>query len=158
MPRPVSDRGRASATPASSAAIYAVVRRIPRGCVATYGEVAALAGIASGHRVAARAMRECPESLPWQRVLGKKDARRAHISIDEPDHAVLQRGLLEAEGVQFDASGCVSLARFGWLSKAIGPAARGSRKRANEAPGRRGSAARATLKKRSAPGQRKRAP
>ena len=133
MPRSLSERGRAPAT-ASSAAIYAVVRRIPRGCVATYGEVAALAGIASGHRVAARAMRVCPESLPWQRVLGKKDARRGHISIDDPDHAVLQRALLEAEGVEFDASGRVSLARFGWLSKAVGPAAaRGSKKAAKKA-------------------------
>ena len=127
MPRAVSDRGRTPARPASAAAssaarIYAVVRRIPRGCVATYGEVAGLAGISSGHRVAARAMRVCPQELPWQRVLGKKDARRAHVSIDEPDHAVLQRALLEAEGVEFDASGCVPLARFGWLSKAIGPA------------------------------------
>jgi len=125
---------RAPSAPAASSAarIHAVVRRIPRGCVATYGEVAGLAGIASGHRVAARAMRDCPESLPWQRVLGKKDARRAHISIDEPDHAVLQRALLEAEGVEFDASGCVSLARFGWLSQAVGPARAGRAKKAKK--------------------------
>ena len=107
-----------------------MVRRIPRGCVATYGEVAALAGITSGHRVAARAMRECPESLPWQRVLGKKDPRRGRVNIDDPDHASLQRGLLEAEGVVFDASGCVSLARFGWLSQAVDPAPpRGAKKK-----------------------------
>jgi methylated-DNA-protein-cysteine methyltransferase-like protein len=97
------------------AKIYAVVRKIPRGSVATYGEVAALAGIESGHRVAARAMRVCPESLPWQRVLGKKDARRGQISIGDAEHAALQRSLLEAEGVVFDDNGCVRLREHGWL-------------------------------------------
>ena len=94
--------------------IYNVVRSIPRGKVATYGQVAELAGIASGHRVAARAMRSCPERLPWQRVVGKKDARRAQVNIDDPDHAVLQRALLESEGVVFDANGFIPLRQFGW--------------------------------------------
>lgn len=99
---------------AHSRAIYAVVRAIPRGKVATYGQVAELAGIPSGHRIAARAMRSCPEALPWQRVVGKKDARRGRISIEDPDHAQLQRALIEAEGVEFDASGFIPLARSGW--------------------------------------------
>jgi methylated-DNA-protein-cysteine methyltransferase related protein len=96
-------------------AIYAVVRAIPRGKVATYGQVAELAGIARGHRIAARAMQTCPSGLPWQRVVGKKDARRAQINIAEPDHGALQRRLLEREGVVFDASGFIVLARHGWL-------------------------------------------
>lgn len=95
--------------------IYAVVRAIPRGRVVTYGEIARLAGAPSAHRVVARAMRDCPERLPWQRVVGKKDARRGQISIGDPEHAALQRRLLEAEGVRFDASGFISLRRFGWL-------------------------------------------
>lgn len=45
------------------AKIYAVVRAIPRGKVATYGQVAALAGIEAGHRIAARAMRICPMQM-----------------------------------------------------------------------------------------------
>lgn len=97
------------------AQIYAVVRAIPRGKVATYGQIAALAGIPRGHRIAARAMRSCPEGLPWQRVLGKKDARRAQVNIQDPEHARFQRGLLEREGVQFDDEGRTVLARFGWL-------------------------------------------
>lgn len=99
------------------AKIYAVVRSIPRGKVATYGEIAALAGIPSGHRVVARAMRSCPSGLPWQRVVRKKDARRASIGIDEPDHAALQRGLLESERVTFDANGFILLERSGWLPR-----------------------------------------
>jgi len=94
--------------------IYAVVRAIPRGKVATYGQVAELAGISSGHRVAARALRSCPERLPWQRVVGKKDARRGQINIEDPDHAALQRGLLESEGIVFDVNGFIPLARHGW--------------------------------------------
>jgi methylated-DNA-protein-cysteine methyltransferase-like protein len=99
-----------------TAKIYAVVRSIPRGRVATYGEIAALAGISAGHRVAARAMRSCPEALPWQRVLGKKDARRGQINIEVPEHAALQRALLESERVVFDQNGFVPLREYGWLS------------------------------------------
>jgi len=106
----------AAATPRDQArAIYEVVRAIPRGRVATYGQLAALAGIPSGHRIAARAMQVCPSDLPWQRVVGKKDARRAQISIQEPEHAQHQRALLEAEGVVFDAAGTIALRTFGWL-------------------------------------------
>lgn len=97
--------------------IYAVVRSIPRGRVATYGEVAELAGIPSGHRVVARAMRSCPERLPWQRVVGKKDARRGQINIEDPDHARVQRALLEAEAIVFDANGLISLRHSGWLPR-----------------------------------------
>jgi methylated-DNA-protein-cysteine methyltransferase related protein len=101
--------------PASSEqAIYAVVRSIPRGQVATYGQIAELVGIPSGHRVVARAMRTCPERLPWQRVVGKKDARRAQIVLGESDHGNLQRALLEAERVVFDANGFISLRDWGW--------------------------------------------
>jgi methylated-DNA-protein-cysteine methyltransferase-like protein len=95
--------------------LYAVVRAIPRGTVATYGQVAELAGIPRGHRVAARAMQVCPAGLPWHRVVGKKDARRARISIQDPEHARLQRARLEAERVVIDADGCIELRAFGWL-------------------------------------------
>lgn len=98
-----------------SSRIYEVVRAIPRGKVATYGQVAELAGIPRGHRVAARAMQSCPAKLPWQRVLAKKDARRAKISIQDPEHAALQRKLLAREGVRFDASGFISLRDHGWI-------------------------------------------
>ena len=102
-------------TEALSAAIYAVVRAIPRGRVATYGQVAELAGLPSGHRRVARAMKTCPASLPWQRVVGRKDARRAHVAIMDCEHAALQRRLLEAENVCFDEAGYIVLRRYGWL-------------------------------------------
>jgi methylated-DNA-protein-cysteine methyltransferase-like protein len=97
--------------------IYAIVRAIPRGRVATYGQLAELAGLPSGHRIVARAMRSCPSGLPWQRVVGKKDARRAQINIQHPDHGKEQRTRLAAEGVAFDAGGFIVLERFGWLPR-----------------------------------------
>jgi methylated-DNA-protein-cysteine methyltransferase-like protein len=95
--------------------IYAVVAAIPRGKVATYGEVAELAGRPSGHRIVARAMRTCPARLPWQRVVGRHDTRRARIAIGDPDHAALQRRLLESEGVVFDQAGFIVMRKSGWL-------------------------------------------
>lgn len=110
----------ATRTPATRAAltrVHEVVAAIPPGRVLTYGEAAELAGIPSGHRVAARAMRCCPEGLPWQRVVGKHDVRWARIAIGEPATAQLQRELLQHEGVVFDARGLISLRRFGWLPR-----------------------------------------
>jgi methylated-DNA-protein-cysteine methyltransferase-like protein len=114
--RPASrSRGRSATDGSAAKEIFAVVRAIPRGRVATYGQIAELAGIASGHRVVARAMRTCPSGLPWQRVVGKKDARRAQINLYDPEHAALQRALLKAEGVAFDANGFIVLRQSGWL-------------------------------------------
>jgi methylated-DNA-protein-cysteine methyltransferase-like protein len=104
-----------AAEPASAREIYAVVRAIPRGKVATYGQIGELIGIPAGHRVVARAMRSCPEDLPWHRVVGKKDARRAQISVQDPGHIALQRKLLAGEGVAFDAGGFIPLKISGWL-------------------------------------------
>jgi methylated-DNA-protein-cysteine methyltransferase-like protein len=94
--------------------ILEVVRAIPRGKVATYGQVAELAGIPRGHRIAARVMKTTTSGVPWQRVLGKKDARRAQITIQDPEHASRQRKLLAREGVRFEDD-LISLREFGWL-------------------------------------------
>ena len=95
--------------------IYEVVAAIPRGAVATYGQVAELAGLPNGHRRVARAMRFCPKGLPWQRVVGRKDSRRAQINILDPENAAKQRALLKAEKVAIDDDGFIALRRFGWL-------------------------------------------
>lgn len=80
--------------------IWAVVRRIPRGRVATYGQVAAHAGFPQQPRLAGYAMHALPSAsdVPWHRVL----AAGGRIALPESDgHASLQRALLEAEGVPF---------------------------------------------------------
>jgi methylated-DNA-protein-cysteine methyltransferase related protein len=90
-----------------------VVKRIPRGRVMTYGDLAVAAGMPGAARAAGRAMWTMGPGVPWQRVLGRKDARRAHITNERGK--LEQRRLLEKEGVTFDASGGVRLADFGWF-------------------------------------------
>src|SRR5215475_2700381 len=97
--------------------IYAVVRRIPTGRVATYGQVAELAGLPGGARVAGAAMKTSKpaDRLPWQRVIGKASKLRGRIAIHDPVGAAVQRNLLEAEGVTIGDTGLVALDVFGWL-------------------------------------------
>lgn len=101
--------------------------RVPRGRVTTYGEVARLAGRPRGARevgYALAALHGESHPLPWQRVLGKRAAGQAGVSLRDAVGAAVQQRLLEAEGVVFDARGRVSLERFGWRPRAP-PAARG---------------------------------
>jgi methylated-DNA-protein-cysteine methyltransferase-like protein len=96
---------------------YRVVRRIPRGRVATYAQVALLAGRPRSARhvgYALAALRGSRHRVPWQRVLGKRAGPWAGISILDPMGAAAQRDLLEREGVEFDALERVSLERYGW--------------------------------------------
>jgi len=93
--------------------IYTVVRRIPRGRVATYGQVAELAGIPRHARQVGYALHalEWGSSVPWHRVINA----RGEISMRKaPGADSVQRQLLEREGVAFDAAGRVSLATARW--------------------------------------------
>lgn len=94
--------------------VYAVVRRIPRGRVATYGQIAALAGFPRAPRVAGYALHALPAGspLPWHRVVAA-GGRLSLVRLD-PDAALTQRMRLEREGVRFDARGRVDLRRCGW--------------------------------------------
>ncbi len=94
---------------------YREVRRIPRGRVSTYGEIARLAGRPRAARqvgYALAALKDAETRVPWQRVLGKRGAF-AVISLAD-GAAARQRTLLEREGVRFDDAGRVPLALFGW--------------------------------------------
>src|SRR5262245_65912027 len=100
--------------------IYQVVRKIPRGSVATSGQVAELAGIPGGARVAGAAMKTSKptDRLPWQRVIGKAGTLRGRIAIHDPVGAAVQRKLLEDEGVTVGDSGLVALDEYGWMAAA----------------------------------------
>lgn len=91
--------------------IHKVVARIPRGRVATYGQVARLAGLAGQARLVGYAMAALPTGtrVPWQRVVNAQGA----ISLPGKS-AERQRKLLEEEGVRFDARGRIDLDRFLW--------------------------------------------
>jgi len=93
--------------------IYAVVRRIPKGRVATYGMIALLAGMPRRARQVGYALSRTPEEmrLPWHRVINAK-GEVSERSVPGWDEA--QRMLLEAEGVTFDSRGRVPLDRFLW--------------------------------------------
>src|SRR3954469_25816713 len=107
-------------------AIHAVVRRIPRGHVATYGQVAELAGLPGGARVAGAALKTCKpgHKLPWQRVIGKAGRNRGRIAIHDPVGAAVQRQLLGDEGVVIGDSGLIALDRSGWRAGAGPPGSR----------------------------------
>ena len=96
--------------------VWATVKRIPRGKVATYGQIAALAGMPRHARHAGYALAATPENMkiPWHRVInarGRVSLRLKHWGSGNDD---LQRILLEAEGVNFDGSGRVDLKKFRW--------------------------------------------
>src|SRR3954469_13952350 len=89
--------------------IYKVVSRIPRGRVATYGQIARLAGLRGQARLVGYAMHALPAGtrVPWQRVVNAQGA----ISVPG-DGAKRQRKLLEAERVRFDERGRIDLDRY----------------------------------------------
>ncbi len=97
-------------------AIHRVVKRIPRGRVATYGQVAELAGLPGHARqvgYALHALRE-EDDVPWQRVVNAKGEVSAR---SEPSAESIQRQLLEREGVRFDLRGRIDLAEYGWRAR-----------------------------------------
>lgn len=91
--------------------IYAVVKKIPRGRVATYGQIAVLAGLPGHARQVGYALNKTPEGrkLPWHRVLGAGGA----ISLGGAG-GMEQRLRLEAEGIVLNDSGRVPLTRYQW--------------------------------------------
>ena len=113
------------AAPSAYDRIYAVVRRIPRGRVATYGEVAAAAGFPHAPRLAGYALYALPEGspLPWHRVVGA--GGRLSLARLSPDGALTQRMRLEREGVRFDARGRAVTRAAGRTRAAARPKRRG---------------------------------
>jgi methylated-DNA-protein-cysteine methyltransferase related protein len=107
--------------PAGWTFYYRIIRRVPRGKVTTYGDVAKVAGKPRGARqvgYALAALRGARHDVPWQRVLGARPRGMAAISILDPVGAAVQQRLLEREGIRFDERGRVDLARFGWPARA----------------------------------------
>jgi len=104
--------------------IYAVVRRIPRGRVATYGQVAALAGLPGQARLVGYALHSLTSGtgVPWQRVINARGTVSARGT--QSGGALTQRMILQREGVAFDGAGRVSLDRFRWKPTPKRPVAR----------------------------------
>ena len=99
--------------------IYQVIRRIPRGRVATYGQVAELAGRPGHARQVGYALHQLPygSDVPWHRVVNAQGRISAR---SEPGSEGLQRAMLEEEGIVFRTDCSFDLKRFGWRPRRRG--------------------------------------
>ncbi len=93
-------------------AVIRMVKKIPRGRVATYGQVAALAGNGRAARQVAWVLHSASEKeqLPWHRVIN----RLGGISLPRYGGYEVQRALLRQERVRFDENDCIDLKKFQW--------------------------------------------
>jgi methylated-DNA-protein-cysteine methyltransferase-like protein len=105
--------------------VWDLVRQIPPGRVASYGQIARMIPVPEGveaktyHAFSPRwvggAMAACPDDVPWQRVINSKG------EISPRPGAEHQRRWLEEEGVHFNESGRIDLKTFGWQNSPIEP-------------------------------------
>ncbi|HTD48488.1 MAG TPA: MGMT family protein [bacterium] len=103
-------QGRRGAAPSPVfARVYALVRQIPRGRVASYGSIARALGIPRGARTVGWALAACGDDVPWHRVVNAQ----GNISWRPTGGYHLQRARLHQEGVRF-ARGRIDLKKFGW--------------------------------------------
>ena len=89
--------------------VYDIVAQVPPGRVVSYGQIARMLGRPRAAREAGRAMRICPDSLPWQRVVMQDG------TIAGGGFAQLRRAMLEAEGVGFLPDGRVDMDQCRWI-------------------------------------------
>ena len=97
--------------------LIGLIRRIPAGKVATYGQIAAMAGNPKAARQVARVLHACSqrEDLPWHRVVN----REGRIALIAYAGGAEQKRLLEAEGIGLDQAGTIDLEIFLWRPATI---------------------------------------
>lgn len=110
--------------------VFAMTRRIPRGRVMTYGQIATLIENRLSARAVGWAMHGCPDGVPWQRVVNASGGCSTDRIPDIPEG--LQRAMLEQEGVEFRDNGTLDLKRYRWtppeLRDGPGPSPRPKKK------------------------------
>ncbi|MES3038348.1 MAG: MGMT family protein [Bdellovibrionota bacterium] len=97
--------------------VLSLVKKVPRGKVATYGQIAALAGKEHGARGVGWILNSCTDKhkLPWQRIINS----RGKISFDRSTpEFVLQRKLLLKERIKFGEDGVIPLEKYQWSKRA----------------------------------------
>jgi methylated-DNA-protein-cysteine methyltransferase-like protein len=99
--------------------VYALVQQVPRGKVVTYGQVATLLGSPQAARAVGYALRALPpdSGVPWHRVINHRGAISPRYPAQGP---ILQRQLLEAEGLCFDAQDGIDLTLYRWHPECAG--------------------------------------
>jgi methylated-DNA-protein-cysteine methyltransferase-like protein len=97
------------------ARIYVVVKKIPSGRVATYGQIAHLAGMPGQARLVGYALHQLSDKsgVPWHRVIN----RLGQISLKGSsfENGRLQEKILRSEGVRLNNQGCIDLKKFRWI-------------------------------------------
>lgn len=93
--------------------VYEIVQHIPKGKVATYGQIASILGNPRGARTVGWAMKAAPGylNLPCHRVVNKKGEMSPWYVFGTPE---IQRKILENEGITFDEKGCVEMEKYLW--------------------------------------------
>ena len=93
-------------------AVYRMVRRIPRGRVMTYGQIAEILGDGYTARTVGFSMHGADDDTPWHRVINAQGACSTVRVVLPHDK---QQRMLEAEGIQFDSKGCCDLKNYLWI-------------------------------------------
>lgn len=95
--------------------VVKAIKRIPKGKVATYGQIAAIAGSPRAARQVVRILhtQSSKEKLPWHRVINSK----GEIGLKPGEGYELQKKMLEDEGVNFKVNNSVDLIKFQWQPK-----------------------------------------
>ena len=92
--------------------VFALVLRIPRGRVMSYGQISGLMDSRLSPRAVGWMLHRCPEGLPWQRVVNASGGCSTDRLPDFPKG--LQRSLLEGEGIEFRANGTLDMEIYRW--------------------------------------------
>jgi methylated-DNA-protein-cysteine methyltransferase-like protein len=100
------------ADPAYRELVFRIVRRIPKGRVMTYGQIAELLGEGYTPRTVGFVMHGAGDSVPWHRVINARGACSTGSIVLPHDK---QQRMLEAEGVTFNAQGCCNLETYLWI-------------------------------------------
>jgi len=95
--------------------VVRVIKKIPKGRVATYGQIAAMAGSPRAARQVIRTLHSSSkkEKLPWHRVINSK----GKIGLKEYQGYEIQKAMLEKEGVKFGINDIIDLDKFQWHQK-----------------------------------------
>lgn len=137
--------------------IYRLVLRIPRGRVMTYGQIARLLEERYSPRLVGWAMHATPRdgrNIPWHRVINSRGGiSTGRVILTEPD---LQRLMLEAEGVVFNASGHCELSVYQWSHRQRAARAKLNAVRANRISARSSTAVKSKVKNTGTPNKKKR--
>ena len=92
-----------------------IIKSVPRGSVATYGQIALFAGYPNGARLVSYILHSCSEKdeLPWHRIVNRK----GNISLRKGYGFELQYQLLKQEGIHFNENDSIDLEKYGWKFK-----------------------------------------